>query len=194
MFRTTVVLVLFALKSFSQENEPRLINEMAVGALIEQGLPFYDLPENNRYYPLLAGSYFSMPFYKTSSFFNVGMDVFLHGGVALFKAKTSYEAGLNVRIKLNFAITSKDVMSLQIGSGPHYTNIKTTKQASGYIFSDNFLWSYRRWIGAWCLIDVQAGFRHISNAGIQEPNGGIDNVILSIGFQKMLGTLGSRRE
>jgi hypothetical protein len=70
-----------------------------------------------------------------------------------------------------------------IGSGPHYITVETDRQARGFIFSDNFelgsAYNFERINTAFLL---KFRFRHISNAGLKEPNGGIDNFFVIAGL------------
>ena len=77
-------------------------------------------------------------------------------------------------------------MSLGLGSGPHYLGFDSAIQKKGFIFSDNFFLNFSQSISHDLWIDYEVRFRHISNAGIAEPNIGIDNFFLGIGFNKKL--------
>ncbi|MBD3345386.1 MAG: hypothetical protein GF401_10025 [Chitinivibrionales bacterium] len=70
-----------------------------------------------------------------------------------------------------------------IGSGPHFISVVCDKQASGYIFSDNFAIGICKYGPGGTGINLQLRYRHISNAGIMEPNWGIDNLFLVGGME-----------
>ncbi|MBM3441042.1 MAG: acyloxyacyl hydrolase, partial [Bacteroidetes bacterium] len=57
-----------------------------------------------------------------------------------------------------------------------------TRQARGFIFSDNAFGGVNLKCAKHTWIDLRIGFRHISNAGLREPNGGVNNLMLSGGF------------
>lgn len=175
-------------KNIAQEQPYRLINQKSAGILIEYGLPYYFLPEGDmRYHVLLVGGNLSIPFFKTSKVFNVSVDIYPHAGFVWLKDCHNKEFGLNVRLGLNFAVSDLDVISLKIASGPHYIDCETEKQASGFIFSDYYLACYRRGFRISkeeFIFDFEFGYRHISNAGIKEPNRSISNFIFGLGLYK----------
>ena len=54
-----------------------------------------------------------------------------------FDNTTGYEFGLNIPFAFGFALTQRDIFSINIGSGPHYITADIDRQAPGFIFSDN---------------------------------------------------------
>ncbi len=138
------------------------------------------LPEGDYYSPLtILGNYLlwthhRLKLYAESQLTKVSSPL---------RARTNYEFGLNLGFSFDFIHTRKLSMNAAIGAGPHYITINTGLQARGFIFSDNFE------IGAaYNLFDINTvvllkmRFRHISNAGLNEPNGGIDNLFIIGGF------------
>ncbi len=96
-----------------------------------------------------------------------------------------YGIGGNLGILYRQPITPLLTMMGAIGSGPYYITVQTDRQASGFIFSDNFEAGFTKSfknIGP--KLQLRFRFRHISNAGLQEPNGGIDNFFVFIGIVK----------
>jgi hypothetical protein len=94
-----------------------------------------------------------------------------------------YEYGLNVAILIRRSL-AKDKLGIYLflGSGPHYVSGTPQRQSAGFIFSDNlFMGLYIR-LDDNMYLDIRPGFRHISNAGIKNPNGGVNTVILSGGI------------
>ena len=105
--------------------------------------------------------------------------------------RKAYEFGFNVRANLNFKISQYDVISGSIGSGPHYLDYENDRQNDGFIFSDYFLASYIRYFelkNRFCNFKIEIGYRHISNAGIEKPNGGISNFLVGLGFNTLLNS------
>lgn len=179
-----LILLLFPLVIAAQESEP-LINQRYVGAFTSIGIPYYELPENETYQPFLIGFIYHIPFYQTDGKFNIGVDIMPHFGIAQFE-KVAHETGINVQFNFNYALSNNDILSIRGGAGPHYVTVQTDRQASGYIFSDNIAISYRRRFDNY-NIGLFAGIRHISNAGLQQPNLGIDNIMISLEFASLLG-------
>ena len=94
-----------------------------------------------------------------------------------------HEYGLNVGIVIrkNFF---DDLLSIYfLGSvGPHYISGAPQRQQEGFIFSDNLFIGASVRLYKSFYIDLRPGFRHISNAGIDQPSAGINNVVFSGGF------------
>jgi len=182
--------LLFTSPQLLSQDSLKLINQKTVGVLVEYGLPYYSLPEGSRYYVLLAGGTFSFPLFKTRKNFNMSIDIFPHYGFVWVDSDGSnYEFGVNVRLGANFSLSPNDVLSLKIATGPHYITVETEKQANGFIFSDYFLIVYdRRFFinKSPFAIEFEFGYRHISNAGLQEPNRSISNFIFGFGLSKVL--------
>jgi len=192
-----ILFVLYLSNSYCQEDQQQsLINYLSVGELTEVGIPYYDYEKGERYTPLIIGVIFEVPLYKTKNFFNVSLSIYPNFVVVFQNKETTYEFGINVRANLNFAINNHDVLRGIIGSGPQYFNCHTCRQAYGFLFSDYLLIGYRRYFilnDRYCNFDFEIGYRHISNAGICEPNGGFDNLILGIGFNILLNSKGKRQ-
>lgn len=190
--RLPIILLLLFLQliSYCQHDSNKISNQKSAGLLIEYGQPYYYLPEGTRYYVGLIGGNFNIPLFRAKKIFNMSVDLFPHYGfVWVVEDKKYYEFGLNVRLGFNFSISSKDVISTKLGSGPHYVNVETTKQAKGFIFSDYYLITYKRSLSKNIkpvLIEIEFGYRHMSNAGLKMPNRSISNFIFGLGIYKSL--------
>lgn len=93
-----------------------------------------------------------------------------------------YEFGFNLGIEFYQRLAPNLAFAASVGSGPYYITVKTKRQAPGFIFSDNFELGLYYYLSATSAsIDVKVRFRHISNAGLKSPNGGIDNLFLAVG-------------
>ena len=192
-----ILLSLYFSHCFCQHNKQSHINYLSAGVLTEFGIPYYEIDSGDWYIPIIIGGVFDLPLYKTNNIFNVSLGFFPNVAVVLHpNSQTSYEYGFNVRVNLNFAVSQYDVIKGSIGSGPHYINYQCCRQADGFLFSDYFLVSYRRYFlvnDRYCNFDFEIGVRHISNAGISEPNRGINNIILGVGFNILLNSKGERQ-
>jgi hypothetical protein len=97
--------------------------------------------------------------------------------------RTDFELGVNMGFLYTFFQADRLSLYAAIGSGPHYITVETDRQARGFIFSDNFelgsAYNFERINTAFLL---KFRFRHISNAGLKEPNGGIDNFFVIAGL------------
>lgn len=193
MTRCLVLLVCFIL-SFNVYSQKlvshvadRHINQRASGVMVQYGINYYDLPEGYAYRPLLFTYYQRFPLIKTIKNVSLAIDIGPQIGMA-YTDKFNYELGLFVCLNLSIALTDWDMISLLAGAGPHYISVETERQAKGFIFSDNIRLAYRRKL----LLNhkpyeltVYSGFRHISNASLKQPNGGIDNITIGLGFAKL---------
>lgn len=99
------------------------------------------------------------------------------------KNLVDYEFGLNAGLKYHLGLTPTFEINASIASGPHFISVQTRRQADGFIFSDNVEVGFSYFMPtARTTINAKARFRHISNAGLQSPNGGIDNLFVVIGL------------
>lgn len=186
-----VAIILYSGYSFGQINKPILINYMSTGELTEVGISFFEYEKSKKYTPLIIGGVFEVPLYKTKNFFNVSLSIYPNFVVVFHSKETTYEFGINIRANLNLAVSKFDVLRGIIGSGPQYFNCHTCRQAYGFLFSDYLLVGYRRYFllnDRYCNFDFEIGYRHISNANIFEPNDGINNMIIGIGFNAALNS------
>lgn len=99
------------------------------------------------------------------------------------KEESGFEFGLNVGFAAR-KIFGKGNTSvyLLIGSGPHYVSGVPDRQAKGFIFSDNFTVGLDMPLSDRLRLDMATGIRHISNAGLKRPNGGVNNIFLYSGL------------
>lgn len=182
--------VLILVNCYCQKYEPTLINYKSTGFLMEIGIPYYEVDDCDLYTPLILGGIFDLPLYKTKNFFNVSLSFYPNiVVVANINDQNAYEFGFNVRANLNFAISKYDVIRGSIGSGPQYMDYHCCRQAYGFLFSDYFLVSYIRYFKlhkSYCNFEFEFGYRHISNAGITEPNRGISTFLVGFGFKFLL--------
>ncbi len=99
-----------------------------------------------------------------------------------------YEFGANFGFQYWLRLRPNLALAAGIGSGPHYITVETRRQANGFIFSDNFdLGLFWRISGLGAQVSIRTRFRHISNAGLQSPNGGIDNLFVVFGLAQAVG-------
>lgn len=180
----TILLLLIICKSYGQQDSKtqKLINYKHLGGFSEIGIPLYDLPEGNRYVPLLFGLSYNLPLWQTKKKFNISTEIKPQFGYLLSTQK-NIELGINVMFNFNFLVSRNSYLSYKMSSGPHYINIETDKQAKGFIFSDNFQLGYYHHLKLsekHYSLGVVGGFRHISNASIKQPNNGIDNWMIGI--------------
>ncbi len=99
--------------------------------------------------------------------------------------RRDYEFGGNLGFEYRTSLWLGSLFETSIGSGPHYITVVTRHQARGFIFSDNFEMALSQALPKGnAQLQLRFRYRHISNAGLQEPNLGIDNVFVFAGFAK----------
>jgi len=94
-----------------------------------------------------------------------------------------FEFGLNAGIRVYKSLI-KDCMKMYalISSGPHYMSGTPQRMAAGFTFSDNFMAGLNIRLSKKYYLDLRTGFRHMSNAGLNSPNGGIHSLVVSGGI------------
>ncbi len=138
------------------------------------------LPEGNAYKPSTILGNYPLWSIKRLTIYAEGQFV---EAFSVARWTTDFEFGLNVGFSYTFLQTRKVSLHVALGSGPHYITIETEKQARGFIFSDNLeLGAAYRIESLNTSVLFKLRYRHISNAGLQEPNGGIDNLFIVAGI------------
>lgn len=100
---------------------------------------------------------------------------------------SGYELGMNLGIQLEREIRGTNAgIYMGAGTGPHYLSEDTHRQSEGLIFSSNLFLGITYRFSAMYELDLRTAFRHISNAGLQLPNGGINNSMVGIGLFRRL--------
>lgn len=142
------------------------------------------LPEGYDYKPIFLTAKFPIHTFKSTSKsqFNLYAEPQLVFNNAPKPFSNTFEFGVNIGIRYILPFSEKNGLMASIGVGPHYLSLETVMQAKGFIFSDNVELGYYHWVGKRWGISVKPRFRHISNAGFQSPNLGIDNVFFMAGI------------
>jgi hypothetical protein len=96
--------------------------------------------------------------------------------------KQNVEFGVGVGLKYSYPI--HELVSVYVlGSvGPHYITLNTEDQAQGFLFADSIGGGVSVVISPGSAINIEYRFRHLSNAGLELPNHGIETSIGLIGF------------
>jgi hypothetical protein len=102
------------------------------------------------------------------------------------EVKHYYEFGLNLGIRNYMKISDGFYFYQMLGSGPHYISAPVKRQASGFIFSDNFaLGALLQLPQENLMLNFQYVQRHISNANLKAPNGGVNFYNFVIGVSRV---------
>ena len=181
----TLLLVLgMTLNAQAQRPVKSYLNHKSVGGFISAGFPYYNLAADVGYHPILLGGYLHLPLYQTPRNFNIAIDVLPQVGFVFLDHKTEFEVGLNIAFVFGFAIGDNNIFSINLGSGPQYITADLERQATGYIFSDNLNFSFRHKFNT-MEAGITAGIRHISNAGFEEPNLGVEDIVIGFTLAKL---------
>jgi hypothetical protein len=184
---TFIVLILLLanpLSSTAQSRNKRYINQKSIRGFISAGFPYYNLEVDVGYHPILIGGYLHLPLYQARKNFNIAIDVLPQVGIVPLDNKTEYEFGLNIAFVFGFAVSERDVFSINISSGPHYITARLDRQESGYLFSDNLNFTFRHKFNV-LEAGVTAGIHHISNLGFEDPNIGVETIIIGFTISKL---------
>ena len=190
-FKLALIIIFFSFSVHAQKykeyNPPKLINLNSFGGFSELGIPMYELPEGNTYMPLIIGATYNLPLWQAQKKFNISTE-FKPQFAYILSTTGNYEFGLNVMFNFNFQLGQNSYLYYKMSSGPHYINIETRRQAKGFIFSDNFFLGYYHHLKLAhqdFVLGGYGGIRHISNASIKRPNGGINNWMIGISLAKL---------
>jgi hypothetical protein len=67
------------------------------------------------------------------------------------------------------------------GTGPCFLSKGTHRQTDGVAFNSQLFCGMTFRLDGTYNLDVRTGYRHVSNAGLSQPNGGLNNSMLSVG-------------
>ena len=95
------------------------------------------------------------------------------------------EFGTNLGIRTYWKINEGFYFYQMLGSGPHFITAEVKRQANGFIFSDNAALGFMKNLNTNLFINLQLRWRHISNAGLKDPNGGVDSWNVLVGISKV---------
>jgi len=103
-------------------------------------------------------------------------------GFAEMNKQNGIEFGVGVGIKYAYPIGDLSSVYILGSVGPHVMTLESQDQINGFIFNDTIGLGMNHMISPGTAVDVQLRLRHLSNAGIKEPNYGIENFIGLIGI------------
>ena len=166
------------------------LNRMrSVGLLIDYPVSGYTLPEQTTdyYKPLLVQVNFRFPLIQNNGLHQATLYVTPQFDPVLPMEgfdpnKFLFEGGVNLGVAYEYYIPNAAILFFGGSIGPHYINIETNRQANGFIFSDNIFAGVHQILSSKWMMTYQGKFRHISNAGLQHPNGGINNWFVGMGL------------
>lgn len=96
--------------------------------------------------------------------------------------QTDIEFGVGIGLQYMYPVTDRISPYIMGSVGPHYISVQTEKQASGFIFADTVGAGVYYFLDKKSALNLGYRFRHVSNADLKSPNGGIDTQIGTIGY------------
>lgn len=137
--------------------------------------------------------YFSIPYYypvRSSPQWNIELMIEPQWNQTKFKPQDQlnvYENGFEVGMSAGFLFRhfiqqNSSGFTISISSGPHYTSGTPDRQREGFLFATSvFVGAFTK-VTSRISLQARYGFRHISNANLQQPNGGVNQMIWNVGF------------
>jgi hypothetical protein len=157
------------------------------------GLDNYNLPEG-KYIPVFFMGHFGMDLMKKkkikkdNAIFTMYFEPQVNPVFIRTKesTKSELEFGINMGFKHMYPLHKNIYSYILIGSGPHFFTATTSRQARGFIFSDNFGAGFYFFAGKKIAINLGFRLRHMSNANTRMPNHGINTYNYLIGISKII--------
>ncbi len=92
------------------------------------------------------------------------------------------EFGLAFFLKYGFPLTEKLYPFIEVGTGPYYMTWSTDSQSTQFNFDSQGGLGLLYFLGSHWVVNTSFRYRHVSNADIKKPNGGIQSLVYLIGF------------
>jgi hypothetical protein len=180
-----ILILIIHLQMYAFGQEANYLNKQFIGITIGNGFPYYRLPEGGYYRLVLLQGDYRFPMLKTEKKTNVLINIVPQFNLVFVNQKTYYEFGCNLNLEEVLQISNKSMVGLFLGSGPHFISYESKRQAKGFIFSDNLCLTYHYMVSPKTEIGLSGGMRHVSNAGLKRPNGGINDWIGGISMGRI---------
>lgn len=100
---------------------------------------------------------------------------------AAISPENDYEAGISFLLKYGFPLNKKLMPYLKVGTGPMFLGISNKEQGSEFNFIDSAALGFSWFLEDDISLDCEYRFRHVSNAGLDDPNKGIEAQTFLVG-------------
>jgi hypothetical protein len=172
------VLLFFAFAGFGQDSTYRF---RSVGFTVGTG---WQIQIRDPYRPVYFTGDFSWQLSRSArkTFFAFYLEPQFN--IVETRKPTDYEFGANIGLRFYQKLSEGFLLYQMLGAGPHYMTAKIQRQASGFLFSDNLAVGAMKRLNKSkpLFLNLQFFVRHLSNAGFQEPNGGINTLNFRLGL------------
>ncbi len=159
----------------------RLFTEMAVIT----GLGSSNIPEDN-YQPILLIGHFGIDlkrYFRKLENHRGTFSFFLEPQLNIVvNPSTDFECGVGFGIQYSYPFMDKLSAYIMGSTGPHYISVVTREQANGFLFSNVVGAGLYYYLTRNSAINVGYRFRHLSNADLAMPNGGINTNFAIVGY------------
>lgn len=130
-----------------------------------------------------------LPFYSNKTW-SIETQLRFAYGITSYKKKNnspsiskSNEVGVSSGILIGKSFFENFLKIYFVSSiGPYYSFDTPDRQISGFLFCGNYDIGINLKLKKNILMDLRTGFRHISNAGLRDPNGGLNNWMVNGGI------------
>ena len=99
-----------------------------------------------------------------------------------FSPRTDVEFGVGIGLQYRHYLMERLSAYIMASVGPHWITLQTADQENGFIFADTAGVGVSLLVTEKTSFDLGVRIRHLSNAGIAEPNGGIDTWLGTVGY------------
>lgn len=153
---------------------------------IQTSRTFWDqpLPEGVTYKPIVTSLYASwiIP-RKQNRIYRWYLMVEPQWNKVFVGDKVEREIGVLPGLGIQLRLSPTTILFGEGGAGVKFITAVTARQARGFLFTDNFIGGIRQRLGdsPW-EVRVHFRARHISNATLRQPNGGINNFFFGTGL------------
>lgn len=96
--------------------------------------------------------------------------------------RANIELGLPFFLKYAYPLTEKLYPFVEVGTGPYYMTLSTYEQSTQFNFISQGGVGLSYFIKDDLSLNIEYRRRHVSNASIKEPNGGIDADVYLVGL------------
>ncbi|MDD5722114.1 MAG: acyloxyacyl hydrolase [Syntrophales bacterium] len=95
---------------------------------------------------------------------------------------TDVEFGIGIGLKYMHYITDRLSIYCMASVGPHWMTLQTESQANGFVFSDMAGVGLLIFLTYRSALNMEFRARHLSNASLAEPNGGVNSCFGAVGY------------
>ena len=183
-----VIIFLFSVRVYADGNVSRasyVSNRLFTESSIITGFGTSDISEGD-YQPVLLIWHLNI---DLKSFFTVlekhrgSLSFYLEPQInPVVNPESDIECGIGLGFKYMYPFADKFSIYIMGGIGPHYISVVTRDQANRFIFSDTAGAGLYYFITEDSAINLGYRFRHMSNAGFEYPNAGIETHFGTIGY------------